>query len=310
MSGAAPRVDVAVPTRGRERWCLEAVDSALAQAGVDVRVVVALDGPHPDLARDLAARGEDRVLVVPSPASGRSATRNAAVARTTAPLVAFLDDDDVLLPGALAARVAILRRFPQAVLVCGPATALREGASGARRPIDPAAALAGARLRDGLAWQWRGHAPVPSTVLLRREVFERIGAFDEDLETGEDWLFFLRAATLGAFVTLCVPTVAYRRHAGQVRGQPDAQERALSQWTARYFGDPRTPAEAGAHRERVVARHLAWIARNHRRVGNVEAERRCLREAVRKDPRLLLHPRRLLRWLALSTQTARPRPRT
>lgn len=309
MSGPAPRVDVAVPTRGRERWCLEAVDSALGQAGVDVRVVVALDGPHPDLERELAARGSDRVLVVPSPTSGRSATRNAAVARATAPFVAFLDDDDVLLPGALAARVAVLARFPQAVLVCGPATALREGETRSRAAVELRACLAGARVRDGLAWQWKGNAPVPSTVLLRREVFDRVGAFDEDLETGEDWLFFLRAATVGAFVTLRAPTVAYRRHAGQVRGQPDAQERALPRWTARYFDDPRTPTAAHAHRARLEARHLAWIARNHRRVGNLPAERRCLRAAVRKDPRLLLHPRRLLRWLALATQTARSRAR-
>jgi hypothetical protein len=46
-----------------------------------------------------------------------------------------------------------------------------------------------------------------------------------------------------------------------------------------------------------VARHLAWIARNHRRVGDRAAAARCLRRAVGLDPRLLLHPRRAALWM-------------
>lgn len=296
-----PRVDVAIPTRGRPAWCLEAVASARAQDGVDVRVAVAIDGPDPALEAALRALGDPRVVVVPRPASGRSATRNAAVAATTAPLVAFLDDDDRLLPGALAARAAALARFPQAVLVHGPAVATEaDGTARRAGPRVPAhASAADAVCGDGLAPQLRGRSPVPSTVVVRREVFERVGGFPEDLETGEDWLFFLRAARVGPFVTLAAPTVLYRRHAGQVRGSPAVQERALAAWSGRFFDDPRTPPEVRARRDRVVARHLAWIARNHRRAGDEAAFRRCFLAAVRLDPRLLLHPRRLARWVAL-----------
>ncbi|MFO0933322.1 MAG: glycosyltransferase family A protein [Planctomycetota bacterium] len=295
------RVDVAIPTRGRPAWCVEAVRSALAQEGVDVRVVVALDGPQPDLAAALRAVADPRLVVVERPPAGRSATRNAAVAATTAPLVAFLDDDDRLLPGALAARAEALARFPQAVLVHGPAVATDEdGAARRGGPRVPARATASdAACGDGLGPQLRGRSPVPSTVLLRREVFERVGGFPEDLETGEDWLFFLRAAAVGAFVTLAAPTVLYRRHAGQVRGNPAMQERALAAWSGRFFDDPRTPPAVRARRDRVVARHLAWIARNHRRAGDEAAFRRCFLTAVRLDPRLLLHPRRFARWVAL-----------
>jgi hypothetical protein len=94
--------------------------------------------------------------------------------------------------------------------------------------------------------------------------------------------------------------VLYRRHAGQVRSDPAAMEAALPVWTARWFEDPRAGRPSRRERDRLVARHRAWIARNHRRVGDRAAAARCLREAVRLDPRLLLNARRAALWVGAS----------
>jgi glycosyltransferase involved in cell wall biosynthesis len=272
---------------------------------VRVEVVVSMDGEDPGLAQDLAALRDPRVVPVARRPGGRSAARNAGVAAASLRLVAFLDDDDRLLPGGLSARVAALRRHPHAVLVHGRPAVM--DAEGREVPGSRAAAEEGAETcGDGHREQWEGRSVVPSTVLLRREVIERAGGFDEDLPTGEDWLFFLRAADVGPFVRLPLATVLYRRHAGQARGDPRAQEEALPRWTARYFDDPRTPPEAAAHRRRLVGRHLNWIARNHRRLGDTAAADRCFSRAVALDPSLLLHPRRLARWLALRGRRGRP----
>jgi glycosyltransferase involved in cell wall biosynthesis len=245
------------------------------------------------------------VRPVVHPAAGRSAARNRGLEAASHPLVALLDDDDRLLPGALAARAAALARHPQAVLVYGRPAVMDEGGRevpGSRR----AASRGRETCRDRHREQWAGRSLYPSTVLLRREVVARLRGFDEDLPTGEDWVFFLRAADLGPFVFLPRPTVLYRRHAGQVRGDPASQEAALPRWTARYFDDPRTPAAARRHRRRLEGRHLNWIARNHRRRHDDAAARRCFDEAVRRDPSLLLHPRRLVRWIALRVRPSRP----
>ena len=303
--GAVPRVSVVVPTRGRPAWCLEAVESALAQDGVEVEVVVSLDGDDPGLAASLAARSDARVRVVVHPAAGRSAARNRGLRAARHPLVALLDDDDRLLPGALRARADALARHPQAVLVFGRAVAT--DAEGRETPSARRAASRGRETcEDFHREQWLGRSLHPSTVTMRREVVERLGGFDEDLPTGEDWVFFLRAADVGPFAFLPVPTVLYRRHPGQVRGDPAMQEAALPRWTARYFDDPRTPPAADRHRRRLEGRHLNWIARNHRRRGDAASARRCFTDAVARDPSLLLHPRRLVRWLSLRLGPSRP----
>jgi glycosyltransferase involved in cell wall biosynthesis len=290
------RISVIVPTKGRPAWCEEAVRSALAQEGVDVEVVAVLDGEQAETRARLAAIADPRVRVVPVPPSGRSAARNAGIAAATSGLLSFLDDDDRLFPGGLLARREALARHAHAVLVYGrPVTMTAEGVEVPRSRR--AAARGKETCEDRLHEQMRGRSIFPSTVLLRREVVVRAGTFDEDLATGEDWLFFLRAATIGPFVFLPEPTVLYRRHAGQVRSDPAAMEEALPVWTARWFGDPRAGALSGRARARLLGRHLAWIARNHRRVGDAGAAARCLRAAVRLDPRLLLHPRRAALWV-------------
>ncbi len=245
-----PRVDVWIPTRGRPAWCLEAVDSALAQEGVDVRVVVAADGPEPELEALLARRADARVTFVAHPSPrGRSAARNLASRASAAPYAAFLDDDDRLLPASLAARVDALEAAPAAVLAYGRAVAtdaqgrVREGARGTKATR--------ARVRDGLDDQLRGRSLLPSTVCLRRSAFAAAGGFDEDLATGEDWLLFLRAARLGPFVDVGRPVALYRRHGGQARGTPTEQEAALAVWLPRFFDDAATPPSARARARRL-----------------------------------------------------------
>ena len=292
-----PRVSVIVPTYGRPEWCEQAVRSALAQDGVDVEVVVALDGDQPDTRRRIEALADARVRLVAHAHSGHAATRNLGLSHATADLVAFLDDDDVLLPGGLAARADALSRHPDAVLAYGLPVAM--GADGVEDPGSRSQAARGRETcKRRLDVFLRGvPTPFSSTVLARREVVERAGRFDAGLTVGEDWAFFLRMAALGAFVFVPKPTVLYRRHEGQTRADPAAQEAGIEAFAARYFDDLATPEEARRRRSSLLGLHYNWIARNYRRAGDLPSYRRCFRRAVRLRPSLLWNPRRALRYL-------------
>lgn len=301
-SETGPFVSVAIPTRGRAAWCEEAVGSALAQAGVEVEVVVALDGEDPDTRARLEALGDPRVRIVAQPASGRSAARNLAWRSARGARVAFLDDDDVLLPGSLACRVRALDAHPGAVLAHGTAVAM---APDGRILRSVAAASSRVRAYDALVTQSKGRSLLPSTVLADRAALESAGGFPDDMPTGEDWLLFLRLSTRGPFASIAAPVVGYRKHGGQVRWDPAQQEAALPTLLARWFDDPATPARARPYRRRHEARHLAYIARNYRRLGRLAEADRCLRAAVAKDRRLLLHPRRLRNWIGALARSMR-----
>src|SRR5215210_5724308 len=95
MAGASiPQVTVVVPTRNRPALAARAVRSARDQRDVSVEVVVVDDGSEPAL----DASTIDATIVRHDRSQGVAVARNSGLSRATAPLVAFLDDDDLWAP--------------------------------------------------------------------------------------------------------------------------------------------------------------------------------------------------------------------
>ncbi|MFF1707922.1 CDP-glycerol glycerophosphotransferase family protein [Streptomyces sp. NPDC058252] len=107
-----PRFSVIVPTHGVAGRLAQALDSVLGQSFGDFELIPVCDAPDTPagtVAAAYAAR-DARVAPVHSPPSGGlSAARNAGIGAAHGAYVLFLDGDDVLVPGALAALDAKLR---------------------------------------------------------------------------------------------------------------------------------------------------------------------------------------------------------
>jgi glycosyltransferase involved in cell wall biosynthesis len=97
-----PEISVIVPTCRREKELAEALGSVLAQEGARLQVIV-VDDSHEGSARDVVARINDqRVSYMrnPTPTGGNpSIVRNLALPHARAPLLHFLDDDDLVPAG-------------------------------------------------------------------------------------------------------------------------------------------------------------------------------------------------------------------
>jgi glycosyltransferase involved in cell wall biosynthesis len=155
-----------------------------------VSVIVVDDGSTDETAA-VAARYADRgVRYVGGRLGGAGQSRNAGLAATSSPLVAFLDADDAWLPDRLAVGVRHLERHPEAALVASHAFACDE----AMRPSSIVHALsepACGRVFDELLV----HNVVlnPSSVLIRRSALEAAGGFSE-LPVAQDWDTWLEIA--------------------------------------------------------------------------------------------------------------------
>lgn len=102
-------ISVVIPTYNRAAFVADAVRSVLDQVGVALEVIVVDDGSTDETARVLAAFG-DKVHYIVQNNAGASAARNTGIRAATTPLVAFLDSDDLWLPGKLALQCAQMKK--------------------------------------------------------------------------------------------------------------------------------------------------------------------------------------------------------
>ena len=193
-----PLVSVIVPVWNGERFLAEALDSILAQEYEPLEVIVVDDGSTDGSAAIAQAR-DVRYYVQPN--RGPGAARNTGVAAAQGELLAFLDQDDVYLPGKLALQVETLAKRPEIGFVFTRIDVFLE--PGVERP----------------AWlpaDWFVTPPVgycPSTLMLRREAFAAVGEFDTDYTAFSDGDWFVRARRAGVEnVVLDDVTVRYRIH--------------------------------------------------------------------------------------------------
>jgi glycosyltransferase involved in cell wall biosynthesis len=201
MSGRAEAsghlVAVIVPVRDCERYINEAVDSLLAQTTLPHEIVVVDDGST-DGTPDALARYGDPVRVIRQEPLGQFAAANRGIKVSTAPLLAFLDADDVYPPDSLAVRLARLLADDEPEAVVGRTAQFVSpelGPEAANRfHFDPEPIL----------------AEVFQARLIHRSAFVRVGPLLTDWATSAnlEWISRARAAGLRS---VTVPDVVVRR---------------------------------------------------------------------------------------------------
>lgn len=209
-----PDVSVIMPTFNRLEWLRAAIDSVFAQTHRDWELVVIDDGsgaPTRDYLRALAETGDERIKVMFRAHCGNPPlARNVALRAARGEYVAFLDSDDLWVPGKLERQLASLRARPNrewsytgAVLVdaCGKPLAGRS--------------LPCPAVRDGWIVEslLRGEAAVTqSSILVQRAALERVGGYPEDLPVCGDYELFVRLALRSEVDFVAEDLVLIRRH--------------------------------------------------------------------------------------------------
>jgi glycosyltransferase involved in cell wall biosynthesis len=196
-----PLLSVVIPTWNRARLVCEAVESALSQRIGQVEVIVVDDGSTDDTANMLTRNFGSRIYLLRlASRRGVGAARNAGIRLASGELLAFLDSDDLWLPGKLDAELRVLEQFPDAEAVVSDSLCFVEGQADdhSRFALTGllAAAQGQARWVSECQWLWTNSmkAVQMSSLILRRKALAHLEGilFAEDLLSCEDWEFQMR----------------------------------------------------------------------------------------------------------------------
>lgn len=290
-----PVVSVILPTYNRLAYLREAIESVLRGEYSDFEIIVVDDGStEADPGAVVAAVGDPRVRCIRRAVNGGlPAARNTGLAEARGEYIAFLDDDDLLLPGKLASQVKYLEENQDVGLVAG-------GYIEADRELAP--------LRAVLPWSssrtldLRGcllECPfVVCAVLVRREWLERVGGFDEQLRWVEDWDLWLRLAAEGCRMTWLPDVVChYRVYADNMIRNAPAMRAGRVRALDKLFQQRDLPSEITALKDGLYAEAYGQGALREYAAGQMEAARADLEQAVFLSPRLLDgSPPPLIHW--------------
>lgn len=263
-----PLVSVIVPTYNCERFANEAISSILTQDYPNIEVIVVDDGST-DGTIDGLPHKNPRVKVMQQKNAGPAAARNRGAAVARGEFLAFLDCDDVWLPGKLTAQVQFLLHNPEVCLVHGNYLDWYPDEAGSYPPASSFASqyAPAPQATSDSGWAYTellvSFVLCTSTVLMRREHFQRVGGFDESFRIGEDYDLWLRLSRIAPMHKLDRLCILYRKHGANVTSRPPERNyayRAVSSAISRH--GLRGPDGRTADPE-AVERYLAALCRSH-----------------------------------------------
>lgn len=209
------RVSVILPTYNRARRVCRAIDSIFDQSYGNYDVIVVDDGSTDDTDVRLLPYA-DRITLIRQTRRGVSAARNAGIQAAAGDFIALLDSDDVWLPHKLDHQIRFFKTHPAAMICQTEEIWIRNGVR-----VNP-----GKRHRKHSGMIFEKTLPLclvsPSSVMIRKSVFEEVGLFDESLPACEDYDMWLRICWKYPVHLIETPLIVkHGGHADQLSRMPE-----------------------------------------------------------------------------------------
>ena len=206
MPSPTTPVSVIIPTHNRVGLLPQAIDSVLGQTYTNFELIVVDDGSTDGTQSLLASYGK-AIISLHQENRGPAAARNAGIRAARHPLLAFLDSDDQFTRNKLALQTVAMEAQPELLISHTQETWFRNGQLLNQKKHH--AREGGDIFARNLALCMVGM----STVMAQRELFDRVGLFDESFPCCEDYEFWLRVSVAHSFLLVDAPLTA--KHGGR-----------------------------------------------------------------------------------------------
>ena len=259
-----PKVSVIIPTHNRPKLLPLAVASARA-AGADIEIIVVDDASTDGTAE--VCRQLTGIKYLRLERNQRVAgARNVGLLESDARYIAFLDDDDLRVPGSLDLQADFLDKNPTAGFVCGAMIMANQNHQPMGEIIRP-------RHAGGDAF-WEllelDFPVMPLCALIRKDCLLSVGLLNRNISSVDDWDMFTRIAELYPVITMQDAVGLYRQPTPSSQQGSSARASQLKlaiRHQRKLLRLPRSAALSARQRKQIrqrtinrVSETLIWIA--------------------------------------------------
>jgi len=218
MSIKKPLVSVIVTTFNRCEMLAETIQSILQQTFLDFELIV-VDNMSEDGTREYISSIQDgRVRYFRNQNYGVIAkNRNYGIKEAKGTYIAFCDDDDLWLPNKLEVQVTLLKNNPNKVMCYSQAESFLDNQTVKKLMIRRSVK------KSHFINLLQGNFIPNSSVLIKRDVFDRLGYLNESSELREDYEMWLRVTKSFSIVGTDQVLIKYRLHGSNSAGSKVAE---------------------------------------------------------------------------------------
>ncbi len=228
-----PLISVVIPTHNRKDLLPRAIKSAQNQTYKNIEIIVVSDGSTDgtdEIMKEIENQDRRICYISYKPGKGGNYARNTGIKAAKGEYVAFLDDDDEWHKDKLEKQINIVKSDPSIGLVCCGINSITEGVDYVTKYIPPAT------YDSSKLILMKNCIGSTTTVMVRKDIFERSGLFDEELGALQDydlWIRICQHTHVGVVKEPCVEYYNYKS-SNQVSQYTDKYEKAVDRISSKY----------------------------------------------------------------------------
>lgn len=267
----SPNVSVIIPTYKRKNKLGRAVESIRKQTYDGWELYIVNDAPDNDISEILP--NDKRITYIQHKENkGAPAARNTGIQRSDAPFIALLDDDDTWKPKKLERQVERFKQLPDKY---GLVYTGCDFIKGEQIVMQSRPDVTGHIFEKLLH---KNHIPSP-TPIIRRECFDKIGYFDTEFRSSQDYDMWLRIARSYKIDSITTPlATVYRGHEDRISANYGRQYQGKKRLIKKYREELEANPEA-------LSRHLKHLGICSIYSGRPKEARGYFFESLRRYPR-------------------------
>ena len=207
-----PEVSVIMPVYNGEKFLAEAIESVLSQSFQDFELICVNDGSTDGSQQIIDSFLDSRLKRLSQTNAGQASARNCGIKFCKGNLISFLDQDDVYLPTCIEERVKYFHKSDSYSFIYNDFMIIDENST----VVNPSVLkwrktkyISGKCFNELFL---NGTFIIPSSVMMEKEIFDKIGLFDETLWGADDYDLWLRISYYYSIGFVPSPLNKYRVH--------------------------------------------------------------------------------------------------